>query len=136
MGTLILVIGVALVWALMLAKWAAGAPVYPTSRAARAWVAPGWWLRQADCIHRFESAGLGWHLAYRDYLGRPSSYSGGLQFLLNTWRRAGGNGHAYQWSPREQRFRAYRIWDMQNGRLGDGVGDWSEWGTAGKCGLR
>lgn len=146
MGTLILVIGVVLVWALMLAKWAAGAPVYPTSRAARAWVAPAWWLKQVACIKRFESPVkrpfgpaeilASWHIHKRDYKGDPSKYSGGLQFLDDTWERAGGTGSAGHWSRREQEFRAFVIWDKQNGRLGDLIGDWSEWGTAGKCGLR
>ena len=121
---------------LFLATTVAAATSYPTSRAALRWRAPAWWLAQAACIHRHESAGLGWHLAYRDYLGRPSKYSGGLQFLRSTWERAGGTGHAYEWSPREQRYRAFVIWDKQDGVLGNLRGDWSEWGTAGKCGLR
>jgi hypothetical protein len=115
---------------------AATAASYPTSKAARAWKAPAGWLKQAACIHRHESAGLGWHLAYRDWRGSPSPYSGGMQFLRSTWERAGGTGHAYQWSPLEQQYRAYRIWDMQDGKLRNGVGDWSEWGTARACELR
>lgn len=136
MWTLVLTFWLIVVWCLMLAKWAAAATIYPTSRAARAWVAPAEWLAQAACIHRKESRGFGWHLAYRDYLGRPSPYSGGMQFLHSTWLRAGGTGHAYQWSPWEQLYRAYRIWDAQDGRADNGRGDWSEWGTARMCGLR
>ena len=120
---------------LAIAAAAMAATHYPTSRAALRWQAPAWWLAQAACIHRHESGVLGWHLAYRDYLGRISPYSGGMQFLRSTWERAGGTGHAYQWSPREQQYRSYVIWDKQDGALGNGRGDWSEWGTAGKCGL-
>ena len=108
---------------------------YPTSRAALRWHAPAWFLKQAACIHRFEWR-YSWHIHKVDYRGRPSPYSGGMQFLDDTWERAGGTGSAGHWSPWEQLYRAYRIWAMQDGRVGNGRGDWSEWGTAGKCGLR
>ena len=106
----------------------------PVTAEAMKWRAPPGWLRQAFCVHRMES--LDWHRAYVDWRGRPSPYCGGLQFLLNTWQRAGGTGHAYQWAPREQVYRAFVIWDKQDGVRGNRRGDWSEWGTAGKCGLR
>lgn len=121
---------------LLLPNVAAAATSYPTTGEALRWRAPARWLAQAACIHKHESASFGWHLAYHDYLGRHSPYSGGMQFLRSTWERAGGTGHAYQWSRREQLYRAYVIWDRQDHRLGNSVGDWSEWGTAGQCGLR
>jgi hypothetical protein len=98
---------------------------WPTGEAMR-WRAPKGWLQQAFCIHRHES--VDWYRAYTDWAGNPSPYSGGMQFLLSTWRRAGGTGHAYEWRPREQVYRAYVIW-LRNG------GSWREWGTRGKCGL-
>lgn len=83
------------------------------------------------CIHRHES--VNWFLAYRDWRGNPSPYSGGMQFLRSTWERAGGTGHAYQWAPREQLYRAWRIYRLY--RTSWRAGSWREWGTAGKCGL-
>jgi hypothetical protein len=106
---------------------------WPVTAEAMRWRAPAGWLRGAFCIHRHES--VDWHRAYVDWRGLPSRYSGGMQFLLDTWRRAGGKGHAWQWGPREQVYRAFVIWDKQDGILGNRRGDWSEWGTAGKCGL-
>jgi hypothetical protein len=107
---------------------------YPTSPAALRWHQPPWWRVQALCLHRHESAD--WHRAWVDWRGAPSRYAGGMQFLQSTWERAGGRGEPWQWTPREQLYRAYRIWDMNFGRLGDGRGAWGEWGTAGSCGLR
>lgn len=104
----------------------AAARSYPVSPAAARWQAPAWWTAQALCIHRHES--VNWHRAYTDWAGRPSQYSGGMQFLRSTWRRAGGSGHAWEWAPREQLYRAHVIW-RRNG------GSWREWGTAGRCGL-
>lgn len=101
------------------AKW-------PTPAAMR-WQPPHGFLRAAFCVHRHES--VDWYRAYVDWRGYPSRYSGGLQFTLSTWRRAGGTGHAFEWRPREQVYRAYVIW-RRNG------GSWREWGTAGRCGLR
>lgn len=103
------------------------AQTWPTSAAAKRWKPDRAWLRGAFCIHRHES--VDWHLAYRDWAGNRSPYSGGFQFLESTWRRAGGAGHAWQWSPREQFYRAWIIWKA-------GGGSWREWGTAGRCGLR
>jgi hypothetical protein len=100
---------------------------WPTSRAARVWHPDRGWLRGAFCIHRFESGD--WHRDHVDWLGRWSPYSGGLQFLPSTWRSAGGAGDAWQWSPREQLYRAYVVWRH------DGS-SWSEWGTRLVCGLR
>lgn len=99
--------------------------MWPTAVAMR-WRAPRGWLREAFCIHRHES--VDWYRAYVDWQGNPSSYSGGMQFRLSTWRRAGGTGHPHEWRPREQVYRAFVIW-RANG------GSWSEWGSAGKCGL-
>lgn len=100
---------------------------WPTSRAAMRWQPDRGWLRGAFCIHRHES--VDWHLAYRDWAGNSSPYSGGFQFLASTWRAAGGAGHAYQWSPREQLYRAWITW-LRSGS------SWRQWGTAGRCGLR
>lgn len=97
------------------------------------WKPPAAWLEQAMCIHRHES--VDWHRAGVDWRGRPSPYYGGMQFLVSTWRRAGGEGLPSSASPREQLYRAYRIWDMGRGVVGDGVGSWREWGTAGRCRL-
>jgi hypothetical protein len=93
----------------------------------RRWHPPSWWLAQALCVHRHES--VDWHRAGVDYLGRPSPYYGGMQFLVSTWRRAGGIGLPSSASPREQLYRAWIIW-RANG------GSWREWGTAAVCGLR
>lgn len=99
---------------------------WPTSPAARAWKAPRGFIPQALCIHRHES--VDWHRAWVDWRGQRSPYAGGMQFLLSTWRRAGGRGEPWQWSPREQVYRAFVIW-KRNG------GSWSEWGTRARCGL-
>jgi hypothetical protein len=100
---------------------------YPTSRAALAWRPPPGFIWQAWCIHRHESAD--WHRRWVDWRGAPSRYAGGMQFLQNTWDRAGGSGEPWQWSPREQIFRAFVIWRK-------GGGSWGEWGTRARCGLR
>ncbi|RDI73279.1 Transglycosylase-like domain-containing protein [Gaiella occulta] len=113
---------------------AQAAHTYRPTPMPKQWQPPGAWLRQAMCIHRHES--VDWHRAGRDWQGRPSPYFGGMQFLVSTWRRAGGSGLPSDASPREQLYRAYRIWDMGAGRMGDGLGSWREWGTAGACGLR
>jgi hypothetical protein len=99
--------------------------MYPTSPTARHFRFPHGWLRGAFCIHRHES--VDWHRPYVDWRGAPSSYSGGYQFLASTWRNAGGVGHAYQWSVREQTYRAYVVWRRDGG--------WGEWGSARACGL-
>lgn len=106
---------------------AVDALAHPTSVQARRWHPPRGWLRGAFCIHRNES--VDWQRAWVDWAGRPSRYAGGMQFLQSTWERAGGRGEPWQWSPREQVYRAYRIW-LRNDH------SWSEWGTAAKCGLR
>ncbi len=99
---------------------------WPTSKAALRWHPDPGWLRGAFCIHNHES--VDWHRAYRDWAGRPSPYSGGMQFLRSTWQNAGGSGDAWRWSPREQLYRAYRVWSADGG-------SWHEWGTRGSCGL-
>lgn len=109
----------------------------PMSDAARRWRPDREWLRAAFCIHRHES--VDWHLAGRDWAGNSSSYYGGMQFLESTWRNAGGPGlplglhgrmryWASDWAPREQLYRAWRVWSVDGG-------SWREWGTAGACGL-
>lgn len=119
--TLVLVIGV-----LLSVAATARAQAWPTSAAARHWRPDRGWLRGALCVHRHES--VDWHRRWTDYLGRRSSYAGGMQFLQSTWANAGGRGEPWQWSPREQLYRAFVVW----GRDG---GSWREWGTAGVCGL-
>jgi len=106
---------------------AAKPKVWPTTQAALHWKPDRSWLRGAFCVHNHES--VDWHLNHVDWQGHPSPYSGGMQFLTSTWRNAGGVGDAWQWSPREQLFRAWRVWSADGG-------SWSEWGTAGACGLR
>lgn len=100
---------------------------WPTSRAARVWRPPAGFIGQAWCVHRHES--LDWHRGWLDWRGLPSSYAGGMQFMLSTWRAAGGRGEPWQWSPREQIYRAFVTW-RRDGR------SWVEWGTRAKCGLR
>lgn len=106
---------------------ATAAARWPTSKAAQRWKPDPAWLRGALCIHNHES--VDWHLAYRNWAGNSSPYSGGMQFLHSTWVNAGGKGHAWQWSPREQLYRAFVVWRADGG-------SWREWGTAGMCGLR
>lgn len=115
---------------MVVAAQARGA-AYPTSPAAARWHPDRGWLHDALCIYRHENAGLGWHVAGRDWKGDPSPYFGGMQFLVSTWQRPGvdGKGLPSAWSAREQLFRAFRVW-RQDG------GSWHEWGTAGACGLR
>jgi hypothetical protein len=106
---------------------ARGSTGWPTSGAAMRWRPPVGFIGHAWCVHRHES--VDWHRRWLDYLGRPSRYAGGLQFLESTWRRAGGTGEPWQWSPREQIYRAWRIVTADRG-------SWSEWGTRRRCGLR
>lgn len=102
------------------------------------WHAPPWWLSQAVCIHGREGA---WPS------NTGNSYFGGMQFLEDTWHRAGGSHYPafdhpgekrypFTASIREQLYRAWIIWDKGAGREGDGRGSWREWGTAAACGLR
>lgn len=100
---------------------------WPTSHAARVWHPPRGFIQQALCIHRYESTD--WHRAWTDWAGNRSPYAGGLQFMESTWLRAGGRGEPWQWSPREQVYRAYVIWRSHHG-------SWSEWGTRASCHLR
>lgn len=112
----------------------ASAHGYPSWPMPRSWKPPPVWLKEALCIHRHES--VDWHRRWTDWRGNRSPYAGGMQFLQDTWNRAGGSGEPWQASPREQLYRAYVIWDRHVGRMGDGRGNWSEWGTARACGLR
>jgi hypothetical protein len=102
---------------------------WPTSPEARRFhFPPGWLVRSGVwCLHRHES--VDWHRRWVDWAGRPSPYAGGLQFMQHTWETAGGRGEPWQWSVREQVYRAFVRWHAD----GD---SWSEWGTAGACGLR
>ena len=99
---------------------------WPVSAAARSWKPDRHWLSGAFCIHNHES--VDWHLAGRDYRGHSSPYYGGMQFLISTWRTAGGTGLPSDWAPREQLYRAFVIWRMDGGSF-------REWGTASACGL-
>lgn len=72
---------------------------------------------------------MDWHRGHVDWRGAPSPYSGGMQFLTSTWHAAGGTGEPYEWSVREQVYRAYVRWHAD----GD---SWAEWGTRRVCGLR
>lgn len=112
------------------------------------WHAPAAFLAQAVCIHGHEGA-------WPD--NTANSYFGGMQFLEDTWIRAGGaryeafrhpggwhppdSRHSRPWSssrdgklwpfpasPREQLYRAWIIWRTHGG-------SWSEWGTRGLCGV-
>jgi hypothetical protein len=89
------------------------------------WAVPHWWWVGAMCVHRHES--VLWHIV-------NSPYAGGMQFELGTWHRAGGNGSSL-WavaraSPREQLYRAWKIWSQDGG-------SWREWPTTSRmCGLR
>lgn len=105
----------------------ATAHAHPTSAAAKRWKPDRAWLAGAWCVHRHES--VDWHRAWTDWTGARSPYAGGFQFLQSTWSRAGGRGEPWQWSPREQLYRAFVIWRMNGGSF-------REWGTAGVCGLR
>ncbi len=72
------------------------------------------------CIHQHEGA-------FNANTG--NGYYGGFQFLLGTWASVGGVTRPDLATPREQLYRAWRVW------LRDGH-SWREWGTAGMCGLR
>lgn len=95
---------------------AASAATWPMPKNWRAKHYPAWFA-EAMCIHRYEGA---WNA------NTGNGYYGGMQFLLSTWRRAGGSGYPHLWPPREQLYRARVIW-RANG------GSWREWGTAWRC---
>lgn len=116
------------------AAQAVSAHAYPSWPMPKTWQPPKAWLREAMCVHRHES--VDWYRRWTNWQGHRSPYAGGLQFLQDTWNRAGGSGEPWQASPREQLYRAYIIWDRHVGKMGDGRGNWSEWGTARACGLR
>ncbi len=95
----------------------------------RDWHAPGWFLRDASCLHEHEGA-------WPDLTG--NGYAGGLQFTAYTWQSVGGAverdryGNITHWadiaSPREQIYRCWLVY-LRDGR------SFREWGTAGMCGL-
>jgi resuscitation-promoting factor RpfA len=58
-----------------------------------------------------------------------NGYYGAYQFLWSTYRSVGGRHRPDLDVPREQSYRAWRVWRR------DGE-SWREWGTAGVCGLR
>jgi hypothetical protein len=92
------------------------------------WHAPRAWLADAVCIHSHEGA---WDSI--GYVRGVPTYAGGMQFLVSTWRAAGGRETslaAIAAAPiREQLYRAWITWRRDGG-------SWREWGTAGRCGLR
>jgi hypothetical protein len=108
--------------------------------AASARAYPGYWLRQARCIHYYEAAraapdqasgwGIGWH-------NRSNSQSrGGFQFLYSTWQRLVARHHLHGYpadpadaSQAQQIFAAWLVWS-------DDSGSWHEWSTAAGCGAR
>ncbi len=105
----------------MLALLAAGVSLGGVCGRAEAQVTPpSWWLAQAACIRSHE----GWWTA-----NTGNSYYGAYQFLLSTWRSAGGRGYPHQATPAEQTYRAWVVWKRDGG-------SWREWGTARACGLR
>jgi hypothetical protein len=85
----------------------------------RGWHAPRAWLADALCIHQHEGA-------WPDDTG--NGYYGGMQFLESTWQSVGAPGYPNDYPPRVQLFYAYKVWKRDGG-------SWSEWGTAGMCGL-
>lgn len=98
----------------------------PVTVAAKHWKPNRAWLHDAFCIHNHESTD--WDRAGVDWQGNPSPYYGGMQFLISTWRSAGGRGLPSDWAPREQLYRAWIVWRRDGG-------SWREWGTAGVCGV-
>jgi hypothetical protein len=89
-------------------------------RASHAWHPTRWFLRQALCVHSHEGA---WNANTGNY------HYGGFQFLLSTWASVGGKARPDLASPREQLYRAWRVY------LRDGH-SWREWSTRYVCGLR
>lgn len=105
----------------------ATAPRYPPA-VPKAWHAPRAWLAEAECIHGNEAA---WTNHGVDWLGNPSPYYGGYQFLLATWASVGGRGYPDAATPREQTYRAWLNW-RRNGERWSG-----QWGRSARiCGLR
>lgn len=121
------IVAVCVLACLVAPRKASASPHLRSTPQARAFNFPRGWLREAFCIHRHES--VDWHRAGVDWLGNPSRYYGGMQFLVSTWYGAGGRGLPSSWSPREQLYRAWIVWRRDGG-------SWREWGTAGVCGLR
>ncbi len=82
---------------------------------------PRGWYTAALCIHSREGA---WNS------NTGNGYFGGLQFTAYTYRSVGGrsDGRADLDTPREQLYRAYRVWTRDGG-------SWREWGTARACGV-
>jgi hypothetical protein len=79
---------------------------------------PGWWLREALCIHRHES--LDWHRT-TDWLGQPSVDHGGMQINVGTWAEMAPRGYPSEpaaATPRQQLVVAYRIWVANDDRFG------------------
>src|SRR5690242_538294 len=94
--------------------------VAASSQVPRRWHAPRWWLRDALCIHKREGA---WNA------NTGNGYYGGFQFLLSTWTSVGGMVRPDLATPREQLYRAWRVYRRDGN-------SWREWGTARACGLR
>jgi len=95
---------------------------------ARTWPRPpAWWLRQAACIHHYETMGLPDPAAWHDR--RNPASRGGMQFLPSTWRSVGGHGDPADAAKGEQIYRAWLLY-LRSGH------SWSQWSTHTVCGLR
>ena len=95
---------------------------HPVHRIHPLWHPGATWWRQSYCIRVRESGNN-----YRTNTG--NGYFGAYQFLMSTYRSVGGRHRPDLDPPREQSYRAWRVW-LRDGR------SWREWGTAGLCGLR
>lgn len=92
---------------------------------------PGWWIREAMCIHRHES--VDWHRT-TDWLGRPSVDHGGMQINLGTWDEMAPRDYPREpaaATPHEQLEVAHRIWLSNGDRFGGN--QWSI--SAADCGV-
>lgn len=74
------------------------------------------WSAKLDRIAACESAGR-WRL----FVG--NGYSGGLQFVLSTWRSLGGRGYPHENSELEQKYRAVKLFH-RNGDVWTGTAGW------------
>ena len=94
---------------------------------------PGWWVKQANCIHRHESTD--WHKR-TDWRGYPSVDHGGYQIDVRTWQTFAPKGWPQDpadASPPQQTLVAWRIW-LHNGRS---WGNNQQWPTTARiCGVR
>lgn len=92
--------------------------VYLSLLAPSHWQPPTWWYSAALCIHSHEGA---WNA------NTGNGFYGGMQFALGTWYAVGGVGRPDLATPREQLYRAWRLWR---------VAGWTPWpNTRRLCGL-